>query len=299
MKLHEIVNALLASGDGKPARAFEEPRAEGPDAFAARGIDASPELIDYATAAAELRFRKAVGSLLEESGTSWSICAVRPPRRLLFREMRESVVAFLCGAVPIGVDPDAGAYLVAGWGIGAKTSPVASFLFNDVSPADEEPGDFAWEAPSIRALLKTRGASERGGKSNAAANELARLYRRGIWLAQLVHKVDREDHDDPVDAIVLTARDASPMRVYTKEAKHFVSHPHWAAYWLLAHAMVGNAEALSDALERVEAIDNPVIVELRTTLKKKGRFEALLEKHRPELSSRDLESIRRRARAVG
>ncbi|NTX17895.1 hypothetical protein HUA76_44795, partial [Myxococcus sp. CA056] len=112
-------------------------------------------------------------------------------------------------------------------------------------------------------------------------------------------KVDREDHDDPVDAIVLTARDASPMRVYTKEAKHFVSHPHWAAYWLLAHAMVGNAEALSDALERVEAIDNPVIVELRTTLKKKGRFEALLEKHRPELSSRDLESIRRRARAVG
>lgn len=110
--------------------------------------------------------------------------------------------------------------------------------------------------------------------------ELARLYRRGIWIAQII----QEDDLDSVDDIAQTVHDASPTKLYAKERIQFDTHPHFAAYWLLAHAFLGRTDSLADALERTQKTKNPTLIDLRKKLtpfvKDPSRLDKFLAKHR-------------------
>lgn len=275
--------------------------------FASLGIAASAELEDYARSAEAPAFRRGIGAILETQ-CYWGVGPIRPPKSL-FRESASSVVAFLAGASVLATDPDAGAALIAAWsydalgaavpaartpGTPSDTSPVASFLFDDVSPSDPEPLDFVVEAPSIADLLARYGES--GGRPRRAtpyAKAFARLYRRGIWITHVVH-------DDPaeVDDVVRSARDASPKKLYAKERDAFATAPHLAAYWILAHALVGDEAALGDALERARDVAHPVVVDLITKLAGKDakKRDALFTKHRPDWTAEDWAAIRAAAR---
>jgi hypothetical protein len=54
------------------------------------------------------------------------------------------------------------------------------------------------------------------------------------------------------------------------------THPHFAAYWLLSHAIEGRAELLADALDRTRTVKNPVIVDLRKRLSTRRGRDALV-----------------------
>jgi hypothetical protein len=197
------------------------------------------------------------------------------------------------GTSVIATDPDSGAYLTAAWGSAASTSAVSSFLFNDVAPSDPTPADFVVEALSIREHLASYGdPKRRPKKAEATCKELARLYRRGIWLAQLV----QEDDLDTLDDIARTARDASPRALYSREREDLASHPHFAAYWLLSHAFFGHADELADALARTEKTKHAAIIDLRKKLapvaKNAAALETLFAKARPDWTEADLARLR-------
>lgn len=286
--LRALTKKLMTAAELEPAPWLGDHRERGkPPAFAKLGITASPEIVDYVALAEDPAFCKGVAAILQRKGAFyWGILPVREPASLLFSLTSSQVVAFLMGSSVLGTDPDSGAYLTGSWGDAKSSSMVASFLFDDVSPADEKPGDFVVEALSIRACLEGFGGG--GGRPKSSlpeCKELARLYRRGIWIAQLV----QEDDNDPVDELERTMRDASPLKLYEKEREHFAKRPHFAAYWLLAHALLGRAELLEDALARTKSTKHPAIADLRKRL---PSLPKLLSKHRPDWSKSDFETIR-------
>ncbi len=298
--LRTLVASLLSKRDLSPAQWIGPERAGPFVKLATLGLAASAELDEYMRLAEGLPFRKAVAGLLEPSGCYWQVQPVRSPSTLLFRGMPSDVVGFLAGTIPIAVDPDGGAYLVADLGRGPR-SAVASFLFNDHAPADATPGDFVLESTSITGLVKSGGAA--GARPERAAGAaLERRYRRAIWIALMVHGTRDADAVDAGE-LLRTVGDASPLAAYTAERKHFKSRPAVAAYWLLSHALLGQVGALTDALALARGIKHPIVVELRKVLAPLVAgtpvVERLLEKHRPEWTAADLAAIRARALGTG
>ncbi|MDF2693092.1 MAG: hypothetical protein K0S65_1475 [Labilithrix sp.] len=297
--LRALTKRLLTNADLEPAAWLSE-EDDGdsdygrPVALSKLGLSASQELVEYMKLAEDATFRQEVGAILaKEGGFYWGIRPVRSPSSLLFKETSSDVVAFLAGSIPLASDPDSGAYLVATWGSGAPESAVASFLFNDVAPSDPEPRDFVVEGVSIEDTLSSYGAPGRRPKKKAAlCQELERLYRRGIWIAQLV----QEDDLDSIEDIARTVRDASARSVYAKERAQVDTHVHFAAYWLLSHALLGRTEDLADALERTRDIIHPAIAELRRAfapvVKNPSAIEKLFAKHRPDWTKKDIATIR-------
>jgi hypothetical protein len=255
--LGALAHGLLVTAKLEPAPWLGDKSAGRAVPLKKHDIVAARELVDYMKRAEATRFRKEVGAILQRRGSFyWGIKPVRLATSLFGRTASE-VVAFLMGAVVLATDPDSGAYLVATWGNARSRSIVASFLFDDVAPSDDEPGDFVVESLSIRGALESYGGGRRPRETLARCKELARLYRRGIWLARLVAQRD----PDP-DDIERTKRDASPDALYMKERAHLGTHPHFAAYWLLSHAANRRGE-LADALLRTRTVKNPAIVDLR------------------------------------
>lgn len=281
--LRTLLKKLMVEGEVEPAGWLGNAGRKGkPPAFSKLGIAAAPELAQYVALAEEPAFRKSVAGVVQRDGAFyWGIVPVREPASLLFTLTASEVVAFLMGSSVLGSDPDSGAYLTASW----ADAEVASFLFNDVSPADAKPGDFVVEASSISDWL-TRYGSRRRPKTN---KELARLYRRGIWIAQLV----QEDDLDDVDDMKRTVADASPLKLYANERETFAKRPHFAAYWLLAHALSGRTEPLADALARTEKSKHPTIARLRKDLAPVAKNpDALFRLFAKKRSKKDLETIR-------
>lgn len=254
-----------------------------PTPLADAGISASPELVEYMRLAEDPKFRQKVAAILE-GGCYWGVAPVRLPSTLLFEHTSSEVVAFLMGSSVMATDPDSGAYLVATW----SEAMVASFLFNDVAPSDEAPRDFAVESLSITECLEAYADTERRPDDSLdPCRELARLYRRGIWIAQLI----QEDDLDPIDDIAVTARDASPIALYEKE-RGVLGSPQFAAYWLLSHALLGRTRELADALERTSDTTNPAIKDLRRKLRNAAAIDELFAKHRPDWTAEDFAKIR-------
>jgi hypothetical protein len=255
--LGTLARHLVVKAELEPAPWLGSRRFRGAAPLTQHDIVGARELVDYMKRAEAPRFRKDVGAILQHKGAFyWGVGPVRLAKSLFGRTASE-VVAFLMGAVVLATDPDSGAYLVATWGNARSRSMVASFLFDDVAPSDPEPGDFVVEALSIRDALESYGG-RRPRETLARCKELARLYRRGIWIARLVAQRD----PDP-DDMERNKRDASPDALYAKERAHLGTHPHYAAYWLLSHAQQGRADLLADALARTCTVKNPAIVDLR------------------------------------
>jgi hypothetical protein len=262
------------------------------------GIEASTELVDYMDAAEDKAFREAIAGLLSDSPRRWNVHPMRPAKSLLFASSPSHVVAFLAGAEPMAEDPDDGAVLVASWGVGEARSPVASFLFNDVAPSDPEPGDFVLEAESIEGLMRSGGAGDAGAKAKEIRSRFERGYRRGIWLAQMIFDEADWYCDNELDDIVAAASHAARPRSYEAERALVASRPDVAAYWLLSHALLGQAGKLAEVLRAVVPVTHPLVVDLRKKLAPIARGKPvteLLRKHRPELDGAALDAIRRAA----
>ncbi len=267
--LRTLARGLVAKAELEPAGWLGDKRAGRAAPLKKHGIVAARELVEYMRLAETTAFRRQVGAILHRDGSFyWGIAPVRPPASL-FGGTASQVVAFLMGAVVLATDPDSGAYLVATWGNARSRSLVASFLFDDVAPSDDEPGDFVVEALSIRHALETYGG-RRPKETLPACKELARLYRRGIWIARRITR------NDDADDMQRTRRDASPDALYAKERARLSTHPHFAAYWLLSHTIQGRAELLADALDRTHTVKNPVIVDLRKKLSTRRGRDALV-----------------------
>ena len=274
------------------ARSGEMPRtwvakdAPGPFVpFARLGIDASAELALYAKAAERLAFRRALAGVLVGSPLKyWALVPVRPPPSLLFKLSPACVTAFVAGLAPIGEDPDSGALLVAEWYGVRGTSLVASYLFNDVSPADAKPGDFVVEAASLGALVGQVPLVRPRPSPRTRAME--RAYRRGVWLGQLLYRGDLYMVDDPEDGTLRAIEDAADLSVYARERASLAARPDRAAYWLLSHAILGHSRELADAWARTARARHPAIRDLRARLASPERATAtlrrLIEKHRAD-----------------
>lgn len=244
------------------------------------------EVAEYVACSQSLSFRRAVHTILAVHNDQLNVWPVRETRSILFHGTRSDAVTFLAGGLGIAADPDSGSVVVMSWQHGA----VASFLFDDASPADASADlDFAVEGESMRAWLRRYGEPEPREEWSAGARELARLYRRGIWLAQLFQEVEDPLLLDSPRDIARAARDASPFDVYEVERDQFVRCPHFAAYWLLAHAVTGRTDALRDAVERTAGSSHPVVVELRSAA---PELLGELTKRRPDLTPSALESMR-------
>jgi len=270
------------------------------------GIAASPELLAYCAAAEEKTVREAVSGLVASG--EWNVHPVRPLRSVLFHASPSHTVSFLAGLEPIAEDPDSGAVLAASWAIGEETSAVVSFLFDDVSPADAEPGDFVVEGASILAFLEAGVASEDGSAarpkaSSAACVALQRRYRETIWIAQLVYDRELWTCEDAVDDVVRAARDARPLTCFARDLDSLGERPDLAAGWLLAHAVAGRAGELATTIARTETSVHPAVMELRKKLtpKKSGtpRIDALLGEHCSHLDADELAAIREAVRGAG
>lgn len=259
------------------------------------GIAASDELNEYVAAAEQRAFREAVAGLLHlRDGQYWNPHPVRSPTSLLFRLSPAQVTAFLAGLQPLAEDPDSGAVLVASWGRGKSTSMVASFLFNDVSPADEHRGDFVFEARSLRALFAPR--APKRPRATAAARALEQRYQRGVWLGQLLFGADFWV-DDPEDGTLRAMQDAASLEVYRKERRLLATNPDLAAYWLLSHAILEESGPLEETLRLTRAVRHPVVIDLHRKLRKGPKdLAASIIKHRDELPDDFLQHLREAAR---
>jgi len=262
--LRAMVARLLADGGLEPARWAQGRKVAGSAMLAEVGAPVANSLLAYAKAAEATAFRESVAAVVSRSGGFyWSVVPVRTPRRRLSALSRSSLVTLLSGCVPIAIDPDSGAFVIADW----RTSAVASFLFDDVADSDPQPLDFVLEAMSLERFLTGYGDPDRRPRGNANGREIARLYRRGIWIAYLICESDCDPDDLPeLSRIASTARDASPIRAYGRERARFTSHPHDAMYWLLAFALLGAGDQLADALARTAAVKHPAVRTLRTYL---------------------------------
>lgn len=262
------------------------------------GIAASAELAEYIAAAERREFREAVAGILEEGPMSqWALYPVRSPTSLLFKLSPANVTAFLAGLQPLAVDPDSTAVLVASWGRGKKTSTVASFLFNDVSSADEKRGDFVVEAASIRALLGAKAPAR--PRATAATRAMEHRYQRGVWLGQLLFSPDYWV-DDPEDGTLRAMNDAAGLDVYRRERRLLATSPDLAAYWLLSHAILGDVAELDETLSLTHTARHPVVMDLRQRLRSGSAgpkvMEKLITKYRKELPEGFLEQVRIKAR---
>ncbi|AKV03131.1 hypothetical protein AKJ09_09794 [Labilithrix luteola] len=299
--LEGLAKRLLENEDLEPADWLSDDADEDAGRFvphADHGIAASRELIDYTKLAEDGTFRGEIASILHKGGFYWGIAPVRLPTKLMFALPAANVVAFLAGTSVLASDPDSGALLVASWNVGASTSTVASFLFDDVVPSDPTPGDFVVEALSIAEHLESYGDPEAHPESaNREVRDLARLYRRGIWLAHVV----QDDAVDSRDDLARTIRDASPLALYDTERAQFDTHPHLAAYWLLSHTLLGETNALVDALDQTSTSKSPVIVDLRKRLSQVAaeptHLEQVFAQRTPRLKGSDLAELRRLAKA--
>lgn len=207
----------------------------------------------------------------------WSVVDEARPEQLLFSLSPSQLVAFLSGASVIAEDPDSGAVLVVDWFDGA----VASFLFNDVSPADPAPADFVIEARSLNELARSPWPA-------AKPSALERRYRRAIWLAQLFHGDDWVC-DDSVDDVRRAMRDAATDDAWREERALLSTRDDLAAYWLLAHAVRGDSTALNEALAATRETTSPAVVSIRQ------QVAALVERFlaaRPDWSADDFASLR-------
>jgi hypothetical protein len=278
--LKALVEKLMIDEELEPAGWLGNRRSPGkPPSHAELGIAASPELAQYIELAEEPAFRKQVAAIVQ-GAFYWGLVSVREPESILFTVTASQVVAFLIGSSVLGTDPDSGAYLIASWGDAKSSSIVASFLFNDVAPSDKKYGDFVVEALSIAGWLESYGKNKgRPKESLPKCKELARLYRRAIWIAQLIQADDSDSDRD----LPRTIRDASPRTLYVEERKLFAKHAHLAAYWLLAHGLIGEPEDLADALKHTEKSKNPVVQALRKILADPKALPKLFAKHRPDL----------------
>lgn len=259
------------------------------------GIAASGELSEYMAAAEQRSFRQSVAGLLHaRDGRYWHPHPVRSPTSLLFRLSPAHVTAFLAGLQPLAEDPDDGAVLVASWGQGKSTSMVASFLFNDVSEADEHRGDFVFEATSLRALFGP--TAQKHARATAAARALEQRYQRGVWLGQLIFGSDFWV-DDPEDGTLRAMSDAAGLDEYRRERRLLATRPDLAAYWLLSHALLGELVALEETMRLTRTVRHPVVVDLQKKLRTgpKG-LEASILKHREELPEGFLQQLRAAAR---
>lgn len=255
-----LVRRLLADRALEPADWAQGSRPAGSGRLAQLGVPVAASLRAYAKAAEMPAFRAAVAALISSGGGFyWSVWPVCVPTQLPTRLGRSALVTLLAGCVPLAIDPDSGAFVIADW----RTSAVASFLFDDVAPSDPEPGDFVFEATSLARFLAAYGDPARRPRRNATGHEIARLYRRGIWLAHLLCKAEV---DPDLDDIVRTGRDASPLDVYRRERTRFATHPHYALYWLLAFAVTGARDHLADALARSRRVRAPVVAAVRAHL---------------------------------
>lgn len=294
-----VAKALAASGAAPRTWVAKDAKSP-PVSYARLGIAASAELAAYARAADRLPFRKALAGVLESSPMSqWALHPIRPLESLLFKRSPAQVTAFVAGLEPIGEDPDSGAVLVAEWSGQRGTSLVASYLWNDVSPADAAPGDFVVEAKSLRALVSE--VPLRRPAPSARTRAMQAAYRRGVWLGALLYSDAISVVDDPEDGTLRASADAAGLRVYARERGALGARPDLAAYWLLSHALLGHEDALADAWARTARVRHPAVRDLRSRLVSAARapvvMARLVAKHRTDIAPSVLRDILARARA--
>ncbi len=82
------------------------------------------------------------------------------------------------------------------------------------------------------------------------------LSRRSRWLTCALAGVGFGSIEEDAEHVADVAR-------FAEEAAVLGEHPHLACYWLLHHAIAGNADLLSTALERTRDAAHPWVVELR------------------------------------
>jgi hypothetical protein len=225
----------------------------------AAGVRMLPDLRAWARASDSVSFRREVAGLWSSGGVfNWSVFPLRTPRIVSPRFTPAELTTLWCGASRLAEDADSGALLCVAW----RTSMVFSFLFDDISPADETPGDFVVEGRTIAGCLAAGQVppARRPRPTLPEARGLARRYRRSIWLSWCLGGTFTEP--DP-ERVAETASDGGRWDEWIVERRALGRRPEDALFWLATFAVTKTVDALDEAMERSASVKHPAVRELR------------------------------------
>jgi hypothetical protein len=158
-------------------------------------------------------------------------------------------LSHFAGLYPIGATPGGDYWLARIEADAAGRSRVYRY--------DHETGELGFAFPSIAALLRGQRAK---AKALAPSDDPIALWRRASWAADFVGA-------GALEPWTTSLVHAATLATFTRERAELAGRADLVAYWLVAHALLGNVDAFAVAYEASAKATNPFVVALRARAK--------------------------------